>query len=300
MPVSKHARSLSVLGLIALVACGGGNTAATDGAAATATGGAAATATAGTTAIATGNAGTTAGDSTDIPESSGANAAGIGGATTSGSTAMGAASFTLAVIGSSTAEGEGASRPANAWTALLTRSLAARTNFTLRNLAVGGYTTADLLPDSDSTGNMKDAIATQPDLIVVALAGSNDLSIGTSSSTFMSRLTLLRDDAKAAGIPTFFVTTAPKDLSDSERQTLADWASSMRQSFASCWVPGTASPYTPCLIDIFDALSTSSLELASQFDSGDGIHLDDAGHAVVFRTAEPVLEAYVCSVAACH
>jgi lysophospholipase L1-like esterase len=204
------------------------------------------------------------------------------------------------VIGSSTAEGEGASRPANAWTALLEQSLSARTGFTLINLAVGGYTSADLLPDSDSPGNLKDAIDAAPDLILVALAGSNDLSIGTSSETFLARLARLRDDAQAAGIPTFFVSTAPKDLSDTQRQALADWASGMRQRFSSCWVPHEASPYAPCLIDVFGPLATSSLELAPQFDSGDGIHLDDAGHSVVFHAAEPVIEAYVCSVAACH
>jgi len=218
----------------------------------------------------------------------------------SGSAGGAGKSFRLTVIGSSTAEGEGASRPANAWTALLEQSLAARTAFDLRNLAVGGYTTIDLLPDSDSSGNLQAAIATDPDLILVALAGSNDLSIGTSSGTFLSRLSRLRDTAKAAGIPTFFVSTAPKDLSDSERQTLSDWADSMRQSFASCWVPGDTSPYAPCFVDVFGALATPSLELAEQYDSGDGIHLDDAGHAVVFHAAEPVIEAYVCSVAACH
>jgi lysophospholipase L1-like esterase len=249
------------------------------------------------------------GGSAGATASSDANAAGVGGSSSAGTdggvanaASMRAAGqgFRLAVIGSSTAEGEGASRPANAWTALLEQSISARTSFHLSNLAVGGYTTADLLPDSDSSGNLADAIATAPDLILVALAGSNDLSIGTSTGTFLERLSLLRDTAKAAGIPTFFVSTAPKDLSDGERQTLSDWAAKMRQSFASCWVPGSTSPYAPCLIDVFGALATPDLELAAQYDSGDGIHVNDAGHSVVFHAAEPVIEAYVCSVAACH
>jgi len=210
------------------------------------------------------------------------------------------AAFRLAVVGSSTAEGDGASRPESAWVALLVHSLAARADFSVSNLAVGGYTSSDLLPDSGATGNIEDAIGEDPDLILVALAGGNDISSGTSSGTFLSRLARLRDTAQAAGIPTFFVSTAPKDLSDGERQALADWAGRMSQSFESCWVPGSASPYEPCFIDVFDVLANSSLELAQRFDSGDGIHLNDAGHAAVFAVAEPIVESYVCRVTACR
>ena len=183
---------------------------------------------------------------------------------------------------------------------MLENALAARVSFSVSNLAVGGYTTTELLPGSGADGNIEDAIGEHPDLILVGLAGGNDVSSGTSSATFFSRLARLRDVAQAAGIPTFFVSTAPKDLSDAERQTLADWAGRMSQSFESCWVPGSTSPYAPCFIDVFDVLVNSSLELAQQFDSGDGIHLNDAGHAAVFHAVEPIVESYVCRVTACR
>ena len=209
-----------------------------------------------------------------------------------------APSFSLAVIGSSTAAGQGASRPDRAWVAQIGKALVAETSFRVSNLAVEGYTTGDLLPGSGSPGNIDDAIDGRPDLILVALAGSNDIALGTSSAEFFSRLSRLRDRAQAAAIPTFFVSTAPKDLSDAERQKLADWATSMAQRFESCWVPAAAA-YAPCFVDVFDVLADAELNLAAKFDSGDGIHLNDAGHAVVFRAAQPILEQYVCSVSAC-
>jgi lysophospholipase L1-like esterase len=208
--------------------------------------------------------------------------------------------FELAVIGSSTAAGEGASSASRGWVRLLSDSLEEHVlgPFSGRNLAVGGHTTSNLLPDSGSSGGVDDAIELEPNLIIVALAGSNDLSNGVSTNTFLSRLTTIRDAAADAGIPVFFMSTAPKDLSDGEQQTLADWASAMGDDFGNCWTPNDAD-YSPCFIDIFDALANSSLGIAGEYGAGDGIHLNDAGHARIFEVAEPIVRAYVCSMTEC-
>ncbi|HZY08063.1 MAG TPA: SGNH/GDSL hydrolase family protein, partial [Ilumatobacteraceae bacterium] len=188
------------------------------------------------------------------------------------------------------------------WVALLARSLddAVVPTFTSSNLAVGGYTTVELLPGSKADGSIDDAISGRPNLILVSLAGSNDLSAGTSQSTFLSRLTSVRDTAQAAGVPVFFVSTAPKDLSDSERRELRDWATAMSTTFATCWVPESATPYAPCFIDIFAPLANASLGIASTYGAGDGIHLNDAGHARIFEIADAIVKPYVCSRVACR
>jgi len=211
-------------------------------------------------------------------------------------------SFKLTVIGSSTAAGEGASSSAKSWFALLARSLddAVVPTFSSSNLAVGGYTTVELLPGSNADGSIDDAISGRPNLILVSLAGSNDLSAGTSQSTFLSRLTSVRDTAQAAGVPVFFVSTAPKDLSDSERRELRDWATAMSTTFATCWVPERATAYEPCFIDIFAPLANASLGVASAYGAGDGIHLNDAGHAKIFEVADAIVKPYVCSRVACR
>jgi len=234
-----------------------------------------------------------------------AAAGGRGGSTSTGGAGSGGSmltSFKLTVIGSSTAAGEGASSSAKSWVALLARSLddAVVPTFTSSNLAVGGYTTVELLPGSKADGSIDDAVSGRPNLILVSLAGSNDLSAGTSQSTFLSRLTSVRDTAQAAGVPVFFVSTAPKDLSDSERRELRDWATAMSTTFATCWVPESATPYAPCFIDIFAPLANASLGIASTYGAGDGIHLNDAGHARIFEIADAIVKPYVCSRVACR
>ena len=204
----------------------------------------------------------------------------------------------IAVLGSSTAEGEGASSSASSWVGLLQNALSAVANVDIVNLAAGGYTTLELLPGSGVSGNIDDAISEQPDLIIVALAGSNDLSMGTSTASYLSRLTQVRDTARAAGIPTFFVGTAPKNLSDPERSQLADWSEQMGDSFLTCWTPANAT-YSPCFIDIFTNLASDDLDIEPQYDSGDGIHLNDAGHSVIFQRAVPIVQPYMCTVRDC-
>lgn len=280
-----------------------------------ATGGAGPGATGGTDSGGTDNGGTDSGGSSG-PAAGGSTAGAGGSAGSAGNSSAGAGgsgaggsggtsepsleSFTLAVIGSSTAAGEGASRSSLGWVSLLASELEDRVvgDFVSKNLSVGGYATSNLMPGSNSNGNIDDAVEEAPNLIIVALAGSNDLSNGVSTETFLDRLATIRDIAVEAGIPVFFVSTAPKDLSDDEREALLEWTNQMRQEFDTCWTPG-ADSYSPCLIDVFEALANSSLGIADEFGSGDGIHLNDAGHQRLFEIAEGVVGSYVCSLTAC-
>lgn len=108
----------------------------------------------------------------------------------------------------------------------------------------------------------------------------------------------MRDTANDAGIPIFFLSTAPKDLSQQEREALRDWALAMGDAFEPCWVP-QAGDYAPCFIDVFGPLANGSLGIRSNYGAGDGIHLNDDGHAAIFEVVEPIVSAYICSVAAC-
>ncbi len=213
----------------------------------------------------------------------------------------GLGSFKLAIIGSSTASGEGASSYAATWVAQLEADLKATvaTSVSLENFALGGYTASDLMPGSGGRGSIDEAIRAQPDLIVVALAGSNDLSPEITTDKFMSQLETLRDTAKAAGIPAFFFSTLPKSFSRGERETLALWARTMAATFSSCWIPGSSTPFAPCFIDVFDTLADSSLGLAAPLDSGDGNHPNDAGHALLYKSADVIIKPYVCAKTQC-
>jgi len=249
-------------------------------------------------------AGATGGSTATTANTSAGGAAGQddSGATDAGGTSEtgGLETFTLAVIGSSTAAGEGASSSSRGWVSLLANELDERVRgeFVARNLSVGGYATSNLMPGSDSNGNIDDAVDEAPNLVIVALAGSNDLSNGVSTETFFARLRAIRDSAAEAGVPVFFVSTAPKDLSNEEQQRLFEWTNQMREEFDTCWTPGVAR-HSPCLIDVFGALANSSLGIAEEYGSGDGIHLNDAGHQLIFEIAETIVRPYVCSVTAC-
>jgi lysophospholipase L1-like esterase len=155
------------------------------------------------------------------------------------------------------------------------------------------------MSDSGASGNIEDAIEGSPNLVLVALAGSNDLGAGVSESTFLTRMRALSDVAREADVPVFFMSTAPKDLSQSEREALRDWASSMAEQFEPCWVPSQQAEYSPCFIDVFAPLANDELGIRSEFGEGDGIHLNDAGHAAIFEQAVAIVRPYVCSVATC-
>lgn len=220
----------------------------------------------------------------------------------SGEIPAGLPDFHITVIGSSTANGIGASTGDFAWVTQLDEALSARvaTTYSTSNLAVGGYKAAHLVPGSGAPGSVDEAIAEKPDLIVVALAGSNDIEPGFTTEQFMSQMALVRDAARAAGIPTFFMSPLPKSLGVGERELLAEWSERMAAEFAECWIPGTTKAYAPCYIDVFQALADPSLGLATAFDSGDGQHPNDLGHALLFDAVDAVVQPYVCTKTECR
>jgi acyl-CoA thioesterase I len=213
----------------------------------------------------------------------------------------GAAPFKLAVIGSSTAAGFGASNDESSWVARLESSLVAAVTagVSVSNLAVGGYSGYDLMPGSGASGSIDVAILERPDLILVGLAGSNDLVADITSTIFIDQLTTLRDTARAAGIPTFFVGTLPKNMSTADRELLALWNDQMAVNFSACWISDATPAYSPCFIDVFDQLADASLGIAVALDSGDG-HPNDAGHGILFDSADKIIKPYVCTRTQCR
>lgn len=211
------------------------------------------------------------------------------------------APFHMVVIGSSTAAGFGASRDGTAWADLIHDTMAelAPAAFRLTNLAVGGHTTADLQPGSGVPGNVEDAIALSPQLLVVSLGGSNDLSGEMTTERFVAELEQVRSAAESAGVPTFFMGTLPKNLTPWDRELLKEWDSAMATHFGTCWVPGDSGAHEQCFIGVFDVLADTGLGLAPEYDSGDG-HPNDAGHALLFEHSLRVIEPYVCATIECR
>jgi hypothetical protein len=148
------------------------------------------------------------------------------------------------------------------------------------NLAAGGYTTYHVLPTGqapppgrpapDPARNITAAIALRPDAIVVNLP-SNDVALGYTVEEQLRNYDTLR--AVADTIPLWIATPQPRNLGAAGRGLLMV----MRDS--------TLARYAPRTIDFWTVLASPDGTIEPAFDSGDGIHLNSAGHRILFERA---------------
>lgn len=200
----------------------------------------------------------------------------------------------VVVLGSSTAAGTGPADPANAWVERYRAYLeSANAGHTLTNLARGGYNTYRILPaglggpdhrlQPDTTRNIERALA-DADAIIINLP-SNDANLGIDVATQLAHYATIRARADVSGVPLWIATTQPRNFDAAKRANALAMRDSTRARF------GNRS------IDFFTGIARPDGTISSLYDAGDGIHLNDAGHAVLFaRVAEAgVPEAASCS-----
>ena len=192
-------------------------------------------------------------------------------ATAGGGTGLGER---VVVLGSSTAVGNGASG-GQSWVARLQAYLGKPVS----NLAVGGYTTRDVLPSGNPQHNITQALSLNPTVILVNLP-SNDVADGISDQESMDNFAVLRDQAQQAGVPIYFTTTQPRNFGNAaQRQRLADQAAQMQNLLA------------PRVISIYDELADNNNRIAARYSNGDGVHLNDAGHGYIFAQVQTLVNA---------
>jgi lysophospholipase L1-like esterase len=194
------------------------------------------------------------------------------------------------VLGSSTAAGSGASNPASAWTAGLAANHAAH-GVTLANLAVGGSTTYEALPTGtapvagrpavDGAHNTTAALALGPKLVLISFP-TNDTALGYSVDETVTNLLAMRSALQAGGAAVVLLSTQPRDLSDVLLARLPQIDQRLSDAAGACFVPVRA------------ALAGSDGRLAPAYDSGDGVHPNDAGHALILQRVEDRLAAGDC------
>lgn len=189
--------------------------------------------------------------------------------------------FRVVILGSSTAAGSGASAPWKAWARRLDTWLGtATTDHEVVNLAKSGASTVTFRPDGsspapDANRNINRALELNPDVILINLP-SNNVYDGIPVETTISHYREIVAEADRRGVPVFMTTTQPRNFEDSaRRRLLQDEAIAIRTEF------GVA------VIDIYDQLTdfANDLRLKPAYDSGDGTHLNDAGHNYVFQVA---------------
>lgn len=193
--------------------------------------------------------------------------------------------FHIVVLGSSTAAGAGASPSDSSWVNRYRSYLQSlNPNYQVTNRAVGGFTTYRIMPtgytppsgrpDPDTTHNITYGIALNPDAIIVNLP-SNDVSQGYSVAEQLENFDTIVNRAHQAGIPIWICTTQPKNYGNNpvpiqKQQDVRD----------SIWAK-----FSPNVLDFWSGIADSSNQLDSFFDSGDGTHLNNTGHYLLFTRA---------------
>ncbi len=186
----------------------------------------------------------------------------------------------IVVLGSSTAAGSGPKQPNNAWVPRYQAYLAKQfPHFKLTNLAVGGHTTYHVQPTGYAPPprrprpvegkNITFALALRPHAIIVNLP-SNDQANDFSQQEQQANYDRIAGLARAANIELWVSTSQPRNFS--ERERLASLIHTRDAILAG---------FSPRALDFWTPFATSSGTIKSEYDSGDGIHLNDAAHAIL-------------------
>lgn len=188
--------------------------------------------------------------------------------------------YRIVVLGSSTAEGMGAT-PNHGWVALYTQYLKGiNTNYQVYNLAVGGYTTYHINPSGyvppadrpfpDTAHNITKALSLQPNAIIINLP-TNDVGRGYTLTEQQANYQRVVAAAIAQGVKVWVSTTQPRN--DYTAQMVAN-LKAMRD-----W---TFSYFGDKSIDFWTGMNQPNDSIKWAYSYGDGIHFNDSGHYVLY------------------
>ena len=201
---------------------------------------------------------------------------------------MAIAQTSIVVLGSSTAEGTGASPADSAWVNRFRSSF--QVNKTdgrdtiVTNLAKGGYTSYKLMPTDyvppagkptpDPERNVTMALSLHPQIIIINLP-SNDAASGFTPKEYMDNLRFMFNTIRNAGVKAFITTTQPRALAMGQRLDLLHLVDSIENNFGDF------------AINFWDTLVSADEQyvLRADVNYGDGIHVNNLGHRYLFQQA---------------
>ncbi|HXE50583.1 MAG TPA: SGNH/GDSL hydrolase family protein [Ramlibacter sp.] len=193
------------------------------------------------------------------------------------------------VMGSSTPAGAGAR--IQSWVQAVTAKYSDR-SVTVFNIAKGGKTTYEALPTAtplvdnrpppDPEANVDAALAKSPKLVIVSFP-SNDTVVGYSVDETVQNLLRVRSIAQTAGASVIVVSMQPLSTIPADRLALLAEIDAR-----------LAVDVAPCFVATREALAAPDGTLDPSYDSGDGVHVNDAGHAVIAARVEAVIDSGEC------
>lgn len=189
----------------------------------------------------------------------------------------------IVVIGSSTAEGTGASTLAKSWVSLYAEELYKNdTRMNVINLGKGGYTTYKVLPTGstipagvtatiDTDRNITKALSYNPIAIIINMP-SNDTANGYTVADQMANYNTIHHDAFINGVPLWIATSQPRNFSD---LTKIQDQIAVRDAILTA--------YPILAINFWSDIAETDGTILNGLNSGDGVHLNDVGHAILFN-----------------
>ena len=204
---------------------------------------------------------------------------------------------TIVILGSSTAEGiAGTSTVDSSWVERYREYLSDDTRYEIVNLARGGYNTFRILPNGaeipdsvtnqlpDLNRNVTAALTYDPFAIIINMP-SNDAAAGFGVQQQLDNFETVVEAATEEGVMVYVATTQPRNFTDPAQVQIQR---EVRDSIFQI--------YGDRAIDFWTGIAADNGFIIDSLNSGDGIHLNDDGHRILYeRVVGLLLDTVDCS-----
>ncbi len=180
-------------------------------------------------------------------------------------------------VGSSTLFGTGATTPNKVGEQIQTWLGTQSGKFI--NISLSGQSTLNCLEEGSTASvnphrNITSAVSIRPTAILIGLP-SNDIGVGLTALQFKNNILTMYNYCLNNGVPCFVISPQPRhSYTLSQQQSLSDANILIRNEIPSKFY-----------IDVFDTLrdtgTSSPAVISATYNSGDNIHLNNAGHTVL-------------------
>ncbi|MBS1532922.1 MAG: SGNH/GDSL hydrolase family protein [Bacteroidetes bacterium] len=187
----------------------------------------------------------------------------------------------VVILGSSTAAGDGASPRDSAWAYRIQGIVNKNgTKATFVNLAVAGYTTYQAMPNGyhvanrpvpDTTANISKALSLKPKLVIISFP-SNDIADNYTGAEIMHNYSVMTHMLDSARVQYIVFGDQPRNFPTYNQR--------LREKTLNDTIKNI---YAIHVNDFFLPLSTTTYLINPIYSAGDGIHLNDSGHALIMN-----------------
>ncbi|MFI5161704.1 MAG: SGNH/GDSL hydrolase family protein [Sphingobacteriales bacterium] len=185
----------------------------------------------------------------------------------------------IVILGSSSASGDGATPIDSAWAFRLQSTINQNgTKATFTNLAVPGYVTFQAMPTGynyasrpapDTAHNLTKALSLHPTLVMISFP-TNDIADNYTDDEIMRNFAVMAHQLDSAKVQYILFGTQPRNFTDAAQR--------MRLKKLNDKI---IAAYGAHVNDILAPLSTSTYDINPTYSAGDGIHVNNSGHALI-------------------